>query len=164
MERVFLGLGANVGDREDTIRRAVSLISEVEDVRLVSTSSLFETEPVGITEQPPFINATAEVETGRLPRELFTEIKVIEKKLGRTETVRWGPRVIDIDILLFGQNIIDERDLVIPHPEMTERAFVLVPLSEIAPDVLHPIEGKTIRELLLDLDKREGVVRYGDFD
>jgi 2-amino-4-hydroxy-6-hydroxymethyldihydropteridine diphosphokinase len=151
MERVFLGLGSNIGDRIATIQKAKEMISSLPGVSVISSSSLYETEPVGISDQPMFINAVLEIETDLSPEELFFKLKDIEANLGRTETIRWGPRVIDIDILLFGDMIFEERDLTIPHPEMTKRGFVLVPLCEIAPEIKHPRLKKTIKELTDDL-------------
>ncbi len=147
MERVFLGLGSNIGDRSANIKRACRLIGEIEGVRLVRTSSLIETEPVGYEDQPDFINAVLEIGTTLAPCELLTAIKEIEQRMGRTRTIRFGPRIIDIDILLFGQRVIDEPGLTIPHPRMHERRFVLGPLAEIAPDEVHPVLKKSVTEL-----------------
>jgi 2-amino-4-hydroxy-6-hydroxymethyldihydropteridine diphosphokinase len=144
MGQVFLGLGSNLGDRAKNIRRAVELIGSIGGTRVVSVSSLYETEPVGYADQPDFINAATEIETALTPRGLLCEIKGIERSMGRKETFRFGPRLIDIDILLFGDLIVDEPDLVIPHPRMLERRFVLVPLVEIAPQAIHPVSGETV--------------------
>ena len=148
MERVFLGLGSNIGDRAGNIRRACRLIDEIEGIRLVRTSSMIETEPVGYEDQPDFINAAAEIETTLSPRELLTAVKDIERRMGRAETFRFGPRIIDIDILLVGGRIVDEPGLSIPHPRMHERAFVLGPLAEIAPEAVHPVLKRRVIELL----------------
>ena len=157
MARVFLGLGSNLGDRVETIRKAMEMISKIPGVSASSSSSLYETEPVGISDQPMFVNAVLEIETDLSPEELFSKLKDIESELGRTETIRWGPRIIDIDILLFGDRVIEERDLTIPHPEMTKRGFVLVPLCEIAPEIKHPKLKKTIREIADGLGDISGV-------
>ena len=157
MESVFLGLGSNLGDRVETIRKTKEMVSSIPGVSLVSSSSLYETEPVGISDQPMFVNAVLEIEADLSPRELFLKLKDIEAKLGRRKTVRWGPRIIDIDILLFGDRIVEERDLTIPHPEMTKRGFVLVPLCEIAPEIKHPRLKKTIREIADGLGDISGV-------
>lgn len=147
MERVFLGLGSNIGHRAANVKRACRLIDQIEGVRLVRTSSLIETKPVGHEDQPDFINGVVEIETTLPPRGLLTEIKRIEHEMGRVETFRYGPRLIDIDILLFGDRIIDGPGLTIPHPRMHERLFVLGPLAEIAPEAVHPVLRKTILEL-----------------
>jgi 2-amino-4-hydroxy-6-hydroxymethyldihydropteridine diphosphokinase len=151
MERVFLGLGSNLGDRAKNIRRAVRLVGSIGRTRVVSVSSLYETEPVGYADQPDFINAAVEIETVLTPRELLCEIKGIERSMGRKKTFRFGPRVIDIDILLFGNLTVDEPDLVIPHPRMLERRFVLMPLVEIAPQAIHPVSGETIASHLKNI-------------
>jgi 2-amino-4-hydroxy-6-hydroxymethyldihydropteridine diphosphokinase len=158
MERVFLGLGSNIGDRPANIERACRLLSTVEGVRLVRISSLVETKPVGYEDQPDFINAVMEIETALAPRGLLTAIKEIERRMGRTPTVRFGPRIIDIDILLFGQRVIDEPNLTIPHPRMHERRFVLEPLAEIAPDVVNPVTGKRAVEILNELSDGRATV------
>ena len=155
MERVFLGLGSNIGDRTANIERASRLIGEIEAVRLVRMSSLFETEPVGYEDQPDFINAVLEIGTPLTPRELLAAVKEIEQRMGRTWTVRFGPRIIDVDILLFGQRVIDEPGLTIPHPRMHERRFVLGPLAEIAPEAVHPVLKKSVMELYRDLSPHE---------
>ena len=148
MEDVFLGLGSNLGEREENIQGAIDSIDNITGVRVVLSSSLIETEPVGITDQPEFINAAIKTETSLSPQELFSSLVEIEKSMGRVRTIRWGPRIIDIDILLFGGRIIENDYLIIPHPEMTKRSFVLMPLAEIAPEVIHPVEKRTIKGLL----------------
>jgi 2-amino-4-hydroxy-6-hydroxymethyldihydropteridine diphosphokinase len=152
MERVFLGLGSNIGDRAANIGRARRLLEEVAGVRVVGMSSLIETRPVGYEDQPDFINAALEIETTLEPRGLLTQIKRIEREIGRKETFRLGPRVIDIDILLFGDRLVDDPGLTIPHPRMHERRFVLGPLAEIAPEVVHPVLKTRIIDLLDQLD------------
>jgi 2-amino-4-hydroxy-6-hydroxymethyldihydropteridine diphosphokinase len=131
MERIFLGLGSNIGDRTANINRAGRLLGEVPGVRVVRMSSLVETKPVGYEDQPDFINGVIEIKATLSPRRLLNEIKRIEREMGRIETFRFGPRCIDIDILLFGDRVVDEPDLIIPHPRMHERDFVLVPLAQI---------------------------------
>ncbi len=153
MERVFLGIGSNIGDRAANITRARRLLEETAGVRVVGMSSLIETRPVGYEDQRDFINAVAEIRTSRGPRELLEEIKRIEHEIGRTETFRFGPRVIDIDILLFGDRVVDDPDLTIPHPRMHERRFVLEPLAEIAPEVVHPVLKKRVIEIRDGLTK-----------
>lgn len=145
MAVAYLGLGANLGDRAATLRRALTLLAESLTVQRVS--SLYETEPVG-PEQPLFLNATCQIETGLSPRELLALSKEIEQKVGRSpQAERWGPREIDIDILLYANDVIEAPGLTIPHPRMLERAFVLIPLAEIAPDLTYPGRAETIGEL-----------------
>lgn len=131
----YLALGANIGDTRENMRKAVKLLDEHEGIRVIKASSLYLTRPVGLSDQPDFLNAVIAVETTLSPRKLLEACLDIEKRMGRRRTIRWGPRVIDIDILLYNGVTLDEDDLKIPHPVMLERAFVLAPLAEIAPDV-----------------------------
>ncbi len=150
MITTYIGLGANLGDREANINCAL-----VELVRsdfgstlgLVGVSSIYETEPVGFQDQPDFLNAVARIETDLGPHELLAALEKIEAKVGRKETFKWGPRIVDLDILLYGDESLEEDNLTIPHPEMHKRAFVLTPLAEIAPEAKHPVLGLTAREL-----------------
>ena len=124
------------------------MLAEIPGIRLLRTSSLYRTEPVGPQDQEWFINAVAEIRTSLPPRVLLETMKDIERRMGRTETVKWGPRVIDLDILLYGQEVIQEGDLVVPHPELHRRRFVLVPLCELASYAVHPAFGVSLRGLL----------------
>jgi 2-amino-4-hydroxy-6-hydroxymethyldihydropteridine diphosphokinase len=147
MPVVYLGIGSNVGRREDNCLRAISFL-EKNGLKITKRSALYETEPWGVKDQPEFINMAVEAETDVSPRELLSLIKKIESEMGRLPGKKWGPRVIDIDILLYDMLIMNEDELIIPHPLMHERMFVLAPLSEIAPEKVHPVINRTIRELL----------------
>jgi len=149
MKTVYLGLGSNVGDREANLSAALEQLAGP-DLRIVRTSSLYETEPVGYTEQRHFLNMVAEADTDLFPMQLLWRITKIERALGRVRTVRNGPRTIDIDILLYGRAVVHSATLEIPHPRMTERRFVLAPLAELAAALRHPITHKTIGEMLED--------------
>ena len=148
---VYLGLGSNLGNREDNLTRALDFLSE--RLRMGQISSIYDTEPIGNTAQPRFLNLVCQVYTRLAPMELLTLAKGIESKLGRTPGKSNAPRPIDIDILFYGDQIIENSKLVIPHPRLAERAFVLVPLAELAPELAHPVSGKTIEELLQGLKK-----------
>ncbi len=147
MPVVYLGIGSNIGDREDNCLKAISLLEE-NGLKITKRSSLHETEPWGVKDQPQFVNMAVEAETDLSPRELLVILKKIENAMGRLPEKKWGPRIIDIDILMYDDLKINEADLTVPHPLMHERAFVLVPLSEIAPEKVHPALHKTVSELL----------------
>ena len=156
MTTVFLGLGSNLGDRKRNIAQAVGLLSQQLSIRKLSM--VYETDPVGVTEQPRFLNVVVEGATQSSPRELLATTQEIERRVGRRPTFRWGPRVIDIDILLYGDQTINEADLITPHPRMRERKFVLVPLCEIAPDASLP-DGSPICGHELETGDDEASVR-----
>ena len=151
--RAYVGLGANLGNREDTIRRAVALVDELAGVSVVGVSSLRETEPWGPVEQPRYLNGAVAVETELPPRELLDALLDVERRLGRArdDEERWGPRTIDLDLLLYGDLVLDEPGLDVPHPRLHERRFALEPLAELAPDALVPGRG-TAAALLRVLD------------
>jgi 2-amino-4-hydroxy-6-hydroxymethyldihydropteridine diphosphokinase len=146
MAKVYIGIGSNVGNREENVARALTLLAE-RGVRVLRNSSVHETKPWGVAEQPLFLNMVIEAETPLNPREVLRQLKSIEEDMGRVEAGRWGPRIMDLDILLYDDLILDEPGLVIPHPLLHERDFVLTPLLEIAPDARHPLLKKTIREI-----------------
>lgn len=134
----YLALGSNLGDRERYLRAAIALLKEAPGVNLRRCSRVYETEPVGVTEQPRFLNMVVEVDAEGTPRDLLALAKGIERELGRKGRERWGPREIDIDVLIFDDETVSDDDLKVPHPRMWERAFVMVPLAELAPEIESP--------------------------
>lgn len=157
-EIAYLSLGSNLGNREQNLKEAVRRASTLG--RVVAVSSFYETEPVEVTDQPWFLNCVLALETTAEPAQLMRELLRIEHEMGRQRLVKKGPRSIDIDILLFGNAVVNTPDLTIPHPEMTRRRFVLEPLAEIAPDLLHPVSQKTVTLLLAELAPGQRVQKY----
>ena len=153
---VYLGLGSNMGDRQENLDKALDFLSQ--RLRMGKVSSIYDTEPIGNADQPRFLNMVCQAYTRLAPEGLLALAKGIENKLGRTGK-SGASRPIDIDILLYGEQVIETPKLIIPHPKMTERAFVLVPLDEIAPEVIHPVSGKTIKELLQGITEKQGVLK-----
>ena len=162
MKPVYLGLGSNVGDPVAQIRKALERIRGTKGIRLLRVSSLYRTEPLGETDQDWFVNAVAEVETSLLPLQLLDRLQEIEERMERNTPYRWGPRSIDLDILFFGNRVVEEPELTIPHPLVEQRRFVLEPLVELAPDGVHPLHGKTFLELLEDLGTAQQVQRLAE--
>lgn len=152
MARAYVGLGSNLGDREHTLRRALELVEGEPGIAVVSVSSFRETEPVGYLEQPPFLNAAAELETELPPRDLLDRLLAVERSLGRVrDGPRFGPRTVDLDLLLYGDEVLDEPGLTVPHPRLHERRFALEPLAELDPELSVPGRGQ-VTGLLQCLD------------
>ena len=162
MTTAYLGLGSNLGDREGFLRQAVALLAAEGDIRVKKVSSIYETEPVGFTDQGAFLNAVVVVETELSVVELLSKCLAVEQKLQRVRDVRWGPRTIDIDILLFGEQTIDDPKLIVPHPRLRERLFVLIPLHEVAPNVA--FGGKTAAAYIAQLTGQAGIQLYRDWN
>ena len=157
---VYLGLGSNMGNRQGNLDRALEMLSQRFPIDQVSP--IYDTEPLGNTNQPRFLNMVCQGHTRLAPEELLSLVKGVELKMGRAPGTSNAPRPIDIDILFFGDQVVDTHDLVIPHPRLTERAFVLVPLAEIAPGLVQPVNGKTVKELLEAVTETQGVLRWED--
>ncbi len=153
MSIVYIGIGSNLGEREESCLRAIELL-EKKGITVVKRSSLYETEPWGMKDQPLFLNMAIEIETDLNPVQLLKALKDIEKAAGREKSCKWGPRILDLDILLFDDIVVHQENLEIPHPLMHERAFVLEPLCEIASGLRHPVLKKSVRELLQQLVKK----------
>jgi 2-amino-4-hydroxy-6-hydroxymethyldihydropteridine diphosphokinase len=161
MSKAYLALGTNLGDRMENLRRAIAALPPT--LRVTALSPVYETPPWGYADQPAFLNMTVGGETDLDPQGLIAFLKNLETELGREKTFRNGPRLIDMDILFYNDLILDQADLVIPHPRLHERAFVLVPLNDIAPEWMHPALKRTVRDLLEDVDTK-GVNFYGRID
>ncbi|MEZ0396482.1 MAG: 2-amino-4-hydroxy-6-hydroxymethyldihydropteridine diphosphokinase [Anaerolineales bacterium] len=156
MACIYLALGSNLGDRRANLQAALDALPP--EVRLRRLSPVYETPPWGLTDQPAFLNMAAEAETGLPPLDLLSHLKRLETRLGRLPSVRYGPRLIDLDLLFYDDLVLDSPALTLPHPRLHERAFVLVPLADLAPDLVHPRLGQTVRDLLAALDTT-GIVR-----
>jgi 2-amino-4-hydroxy-6-hydroxymethyldihydropteridine diphosphokinase len=158
MTIVYLGLGSNMGKKEDQIKAAISRLSEI--YKVTKVSPVYLTEPVGVTDQEWFLNCVIEIETEIDSKKLLTSLKSIERKLGRTKTMKNGPRSIDIDILFYGDEVVQTKNLVIPHPLLQQRLFVLQPMMDLNPHLMHPVLRKTIQELYEEQPWAEMVTPY----
>ncbi len=155
---VYLGLGSNLGDSRENLRNALDFLSQ--RLRMGLLSAIYDTEPVGNVNQPRFLNMVCQAFTSLTPAGLLTTAKAVELKMGRAPGTSGAPRSIDIDILFYGDQIVNAPELVIPHPRLVERAFVLVPLADIAPDLVHPVNHKTIKKLLQSVEGKDGVRKF----
>ena len=159
MVQAYLGLGSNIGDRKQQLLKAIDLIGNIKGIKVTEQSSIYETAPIGYTDQPNFLNLCLEIETELSPQQLLKHCLDIEQQLHRVREIRWGPRTLDIDILLYSDNIIETDNLSIPHPRMQERAFVLIPLNDIASDKKDPRLNQKIHDLVFPDDT---VKKYKD--
>lgn len=163
MVRCYVGLGSNLGDPVAMVRKALACLASQPDIALGEVSGLYLTPAWGYTEQPDFVNAVCSLDTQVTPGDLLLRLKLIETELGRRTRFRWGPREIDLDILLYGDRILDEAGLRIPHPMLHRRAFVLIPLAEIAPHLIHPQTGYKMSEHLEAISDR-GLIECRNLD
>ncbi len=147
MKTVYLSLGSNLGERERNLEEAIALLEEA-GVKVLRRSSIYETEPQDVRDQPWFLNLVVEAETELFPKQLLSRARKIEQQLGRKRIQPKGPRTIDIDILLYGTAVIEMEELTVPHPRLAERRFVLAPLAELAPELRHPVTRRSVREML----------------
>jgi 2-amino-4-hydroxy-6-hydroxymethyldihydropteridine diphosphokinase len=157
MAEAFIAIGSNLGNRESNIRTALNLLKE--KVTVLKISSTYETEPMYVEDQNWFLNSVVKIETDMPPPELLCYLKDIERRMGREKRTRYSPRIMDLDILFYGKEVIIQNDLEIPHPKIQERRFVLVPLVEIEPDHLHPILQRTASQLLSELNSDKSVIK-----
>lgn len=154
MHKAYLSLGGNIGDRQGNLNRAVEILSESEGIKVTGVSSFYETDPWGFEDQEAFLNIAVEIETSLKPNELLEKCQYVESELKRVRLVHWGPRTIDVDILTYDDYTSQSAELTVPHPRMTERGFVLVPLAELAPELV--VNNRTVSEWLLEVGQ-EGI-------
>ena len=159
MHSVYIGFGSNIGDRLTHIQNAIHALSKTEGITLEKISSVYKTDPVGYEAQAQFLNGVAAIQTHLPPLSLLHTLKNIETAIGRQHRIHWGPREIDLDILIYGDLCLQTEKLVIPHPEMHRRRFVLAPLAEIAPDIVHPVFQETVQTLLEHLEDDKSVLK-----
>lgn len=157
MVDVFIAIGSNLGDREDNVKKALQLLKK--KMRVLKVSSTYETEPMYVEDQNWFLNCVTKIETDLPPQELLGYLKDTEQRMGRQKETRYGPRIIDLDILFYGKEVVRQNDLEIPHPKIQERPFVLIPLVEIEPEFVHPLLHKTAINLLAELNSDKSVIK-----
>ena len=162
MHLAYIGFGSNIGDRLVHIQNAIQTLSKAEGITLQKISSLYKTDPVGYEAQAQFLNGVAAIQTSLSPLSLLHTLKDIETAVGRQHRIRWGPREIDLDILIYGDLCLRTEKLILPHPEMHLRSFVLVPLAEIAPDLVHPVFQESIQTLLNRFEDGKSVLKKED--
>ncbi len=158
--KVYIAYGSNMGNRQDNIEQAIEILEQNKRIKLIKNSEIYETDPVGMTDQNKFLNGALEIETLYNPSELMDFLLETEGRLNRVRDLKWGPRTIDLDILLYDESVISDEKTIIPHPRMEEREFVLEPLNEIAPYIVHPILKKRISQILKELKESESKNKY----
>lgn len=161
MNTAYIGIGSNLGNRVENCNDALRYITQFCEV--TNTSSLYESEPAGYTQQPTFINAVLKIRTDKSPEMLLSSLKLIEKRMGRERTFRWGPRIIDLDILFYDNLVLETDRLIIPHEEMQKRRFVLEPMLEIESDLVHPKLNMSLQELVNRLERDDKIRKIGEF-
>ncbi|MFB6290729.1 MAG: 2-amino-4-hydroxy-6-hydroxymethyldihydropteridine diphosphokinase [Candidatus Bipolaricaulia bacterium] len=158
MLEAFIGLGSNLGNRRKNIDNSLTLLTAKDDIELIAQASSYETEPIGPV-QPWFINTAIKIATNSSPEQILKACKEVEQKIGRLDSLEWGPRLVDLDLLLVNGYVLEERDLKLPHPQLTERRFVLLPLVELEPDLMHPKLNIPLKELLPKLEEDKKVIK-----
>jgi len=158
MPKIYIGFGSNLGNKKNNIKSAIGLLKE--KCKILKASNLYRTEPLYLKNQDWFLNAAAECLTDLEPEDLLDFLKSVEKKIGRVKTIKHGPRIIDLDILFYGDKIINEKDFIVPHPKLHERLFVLVPLNELCSEFIHPVFKKSVKELISGIKTEQKIEKY----